>query len=163
MKKTYGTLILFMAITALHMIGCGSISSQSPLMKQQEVENISRMELRNRLTNFTVYFAKIVERAADEIITKSDDPQIKMNALRWKINSIPASHYAFFLNDPMAALIDIATFCIQMDQFFDKGNGKDVFGEYTYIARDASKIIMKELKIIWNRVVVTLEDKLMRK
>jgi len=160
MQSKLITSLLLLLLISLFISGCGSISSQSQLMKEAEVENVSRIELRNRLTNFTVYFAKIVESAADEIIAKSNDPEIKMNALRWKINSIPTSQYALFLNDPMAALIDIATFCIQMNLFFSKGNGKDIFGEFSYIARDASGKIMDELHIIWNRVSTSMEDRL---
>ena len=143
MRKILIVYILLVAVTSAIIMGCGSISSQSQLMEKADVENVSRIELRNRLTNFTVYFAKIVETAADEIIAKSDDPQVQMNALRWKMNSIPASQYALFLNDPLAALMDIATFCIQMEHFFNKGNGKVYFGEYHYIALDASKLVCR--------------------
>jgi len=156
MKKINFTVVSALGIHLL-ITGCGTISHQSKIMEKENVSNISKFELRNRLTNFTIYFAKNVERAADDIILRSDDPRIRMNALRWKINSIPASQYALFLNDPMAALIDIATFCIQMDEFFRVGNGKEIFGNCQEIAIQASTVILKEQKSIWTRISETDE------
>jgi hypothetical protein len=138
-------------VSILIVTGCGTLSRQTELMEQTEDINISAMELGNRLNNFNYRFAAFVENAADEIITQTDDPVIRKNALLWKMNSIPVAQEAIFRDDPMAGLIEISTFSIQMELFFSEGTGRDLFGKLQPIAIDAVHNIQEELREIWKK------------
>jgi hypothetical protein len=125
------------------------------MMEKAETVDISAMELSNRLNIFNFRFAALVESAADEIMTNTDDPLIRQNALRWKMNAIPVAQEAVFRDDPMAALIEITTFSIQMELFFTEANGKDLFGEWQPIAIKAVDRIQDELFEIWKKAIST--------
>jgi hypothetical protein len=142
------SLIVF--LTVFHT-GCGTLSKQSKMMEETESIEISSLELSNRLYIFNFRFAAIVENAADEIIRKSDDPLIRQNALRWKMNAIPAAQEAIFRMEPMAALIEISTFAIKMELFFTEQDGRDSFGRWQHIAIEASNQIEEELIALWKK------------
>jgi hypothetical protein len=139
--------ILAMPATIL-LFSCSTTSTESGMMEKVEGVNMSRTELSIRLNEFGKYFAGRVEEAADEIIKKSDDKKIKMNALEWKINVIPRALESLVIIDPLAAGIDITALCVQMEEFFTTGYGKDLFGDYQYIAIEASKEILSEMEKI---------------
>jgi hypothetical protein len=135
--------ILAMPATII-LFSCTTTSTESGMMEKFEGVNMTQTELSIRLNEFGKYFAGRVEEAADEIIKKSDDRKIKMNALEWKINVIPRSFESLVIIDPLAAGIDIAALCVQMEEFFTTGYGKGLFGDYQYIAIEASKEILSE-------------------
>ena len=134
-------LIYITTILLLLMTGCGTLSRQTEMMEKSDEVDISAMELTNRLNIFNFRFAALVESAADDIMTQTNDPVIRQNALRWKMNAIPVAQEAVFRDDPMAALIEITTFSIQMELFFMEANGKDLFGEWQPLAGEAVKRI----------------------
>ena len=124
---------------------CTTTSTESGMMEQIEGVKMTRAELSIRLNEFGKYFAGKVEEAADEIIKKSDDRQIKMNALEWKINVIPRAFESLVIIDPVAAAIDTKALSVQMVEFFTTGYGTDLFGDYQYIAIEASEEIRNEM------------------
>jgi hypothetical protein len=75
---------------------------------------------------------------------------VKKNALKWRLNAIPAAIQSISILDPVAAGIDIWALCAQQQQFFSDGNGKNLFGKYQYIAVDASTELMDEMKALSN-------------
>jgi hypothetical protein len=119
------------------------------MMEKAENIEISSFELSNRLYIFNYRFSSLIENAADEIIEKSEDPIIRRNALLWKMNAIPAAQEAIFRADPMAALIEISVFSIQMELFFMEESGRELFGPWQSIAVEASQTIEDELIQIW--------------
>ena len=141
-------LILIAVFAAIYFSGCTTTSTESGMMEKVEGVNMTRTEFSIRLNEFGKYFAGKIEEAADEIINKSNDRQIKMNALEWKINVIPKAFESLVIIDPLAAGVDLTALCLQMEEFFTTGYGKNLFGEYQYIAINASKEIMKEVEKI---------------
>ena len=151
MKSTtinlYRLLILTISVS-FYFSACTSVSTESVTMKDLEGVQMTSIELGIRLNEFGKYFAGRVEDAADEIIRNSNDREVKMNALRWKINAIPRSMESLVILDPRAAGIDIYALSGQMLDFFKSGNGKDLFGDYQYIAIRACEDIMNEMERI---------------
>jgi hypothetical protein len=125
------------------------------MMQNTEKVDISAMELSNRLNIFNFRFAALVESAADEIMAQTDDPIIRQNALRWKMNAIPVAQEAIFRDDPMAGLIEITAFSVQMELFFTEAAGRDLFGEWQPIAVDVTFRIQEELVQIWKKAIST--------
>lgn len=142
--------IILMTISVITLIQCGStIPTDTKLMRATENNKISSYELRDRLNVFATRFSNMVERSANQISAQTNDPQIKENALLWKMNSIPAANQAIFLSDPLAALIDISALCIQMRYYLSEGNGQELFGEFQSIAIEASNQLEVDVVKIW--------------
>ena len=123
--------ILFFCMVFVFLIqtyGCYKAPKQSALMKEYGTKGFTALELKIRLNNFAIRFRGNIEKAADEIIAKTEDPKVKKNALLWKIYSITTSQNAIYLADPAAAVLDVWTFCIQMRLFFAEGAGSKAFG-----------------------------------
>ena len=151
MQQSIVSTAMLLSFLTFFQMGCGTLSRQTDLMVKSENIDISSLELSNRLYIFNFRFAAIVENAADEIMQKTDDPVIRQNALSWKMNAIPASQEAIFRVDPMAALIEISTFSIQMELFFTQEGGRELFGPWQSIAINATKRIQDELREIWKK------------
>lgn len=145
--NSFFLIILVFSATILFST-CTTTSTESGMMEKVEGVNMTRTELSIRLNEFGKYFAGKVEEASDEIIKKSDDRKIKMNALEWKINVIPRAFESLVIIDPLAAGIDMTALCVQMEEFFTTGYGKDLFGDYQYIAIEASEEIRNEIEKI---------------
>ncbi len=106
---------------------------------------ISTLELRLTMDDYFRGFARTVTEAADSIIFLSDDYRIDNKALFWKMNAIPVAQGAIFSKDPFAAFIDVSVFSYQMKLYFEKGAGKELFGEHQGIAIRASDKLWREL------------------
>ena len=138
----------YIIIIILFISACMSTSKESTMMTDLEGVKMSQVELGIRINEFGKFFVSTVEESADEIIKYSDNEQIKMNALEWKINAIPQALQSLVILDPFAAGYDIYAFSAQMYEFFKEGNGKNLFGSQQHIAIKASKNILDEVESI---------------
>jgi len=123
-------------------------------MEHFGVEENSR-ELQVLVYSFADGFAGGVEVAADQIYNSSHSGEIRENAVLWKMNAIPVMYKAAFMEDPMGALLNCWTFCIQMRVYFESGAGQETFGEYQSIAVDASKRLEKQATELAERIITT--------
>jgi hypothetical protein len=69
-----------------------------------------------------------VEQAADAIIAGTNDPDVQLAALRWKIEAVPAMRAALFQPDVGAPGLDTLVLCYQMADYFETGPGKQALG-----------------------------------
>ena len=118
---------------------------KSTVTPNRDVVEISTLELRLTMDDYFQGFARTVTEAADSIIYFSDDYRIDNQALFWKMNAIPVAQDAIFSKDPFAAFIDVSVFSYQMNLYFEKGAGKEIFGEHQRFAIRASDKLWKEL------------------
>ena len=118
---------------------------KSTVTPNRDVVEISTLELRLTMDDYFQGFARTVTEAADSIIYFSDDYRIDNQALFWKMNAIPVAQDAIFSKDPFAAFIDVSVFSYQMKLYFEKGAGKEIFGEHQRFAIRASDKLWKEL------------------
>ena len=142
----YYQLLIFAVLTTFLISSCTTIPSESAMMVNLEGVKMSKIELGIRLNEFGKYFAGKVEEGADEIILYSNNRKVKMNALEWKINAIPKALESLVILDPVASGVDIYAFSGQMENFFKNGNGKDLFGDYQYVAINTCEDIMHEVE-----------------
>jgi hypothetical protein len=117
--------------------GCAKQPAQSAMMIQTGDIAISAEELRILVRDLADAYAGVIEEAADEIIARTDDRDVRRRAYIWKIQAIPVAFQAIFLTDPMVALLDTYAFTYQMRLFFQEGPGRDAFGEQQEIAFEA--------------------------
>lgn len=108
-------------------------------------EDLRPEVLHTHLNEFTVIFTGVVEKAADEIAEEADDPDVLRNALRWKIQAVPEAQLAGLRLAPVAGIMDLWTFSVQMHLFFAVGAGREVFGEQQELAVRASQRLRDEM------------------
>lgn len=131
---------------ALGAAGCISAPTKSPLMEQSDkLIDITSVQLRGQLYDFTSRYATVVERAADRIIEASDDPDVRQSALVWKVEAIPQAQQAAFKPDPLAGFFDTAVLCGQMLKFFTAGAGSNLFGDQQQIAIDSAEWLDRDI------------------
>jgi len=142
--------VLLLVVTALATTGCIKTPTKSAMMTDaQDLQDMTTAELRLKVHAFAGRFEKTVEGAADIILEKTDDPAIRRNALKWKLYAIPEIQKAAFHYDPLAGLIDVGALCGQMRQFFEPGGGgEEMFGEWQYVAIEASRRLESEIWVL---------------
>lgn len=118
-----------------------------------ETIEISTLQLRLTMDDFFDRFARTITESADSIISLSRDYNIDKEALFWKMNAIPVAQSAIYSRDPFAAFVDMAVFNYQMKIYYEKGTGKDLFGEFQDIAVRASDSLYKDLMEIARNLV----------
>ncbi|MET2848201.1 chemotaxis protein [Vibrio owensii] len=134
---------LMVACLVLSLSGCSllevKIDSQTvPLTKQE-------LNMRIMTREYAQQFFAQVEQAAD-VLQENYEPSDKVNQsyiLLWKINAEEGLQAAAYQVSPMAALIDTWVFTHQMNQFYSKGAGKDLFA--TGEAKKVSEHLAKEV------------------
>ncbi len=80
----------------------------------------------------------IIEQAADSILEASTNPQVRRNALLWKIAAIPLVQEAALRNDPQVGAVDLLAFTMQQSDYFATGSGRNSFGPQQPIALAAA-------------------------
>ncbi len=116
---------------------CQGLPQQTAFMATATSIAASVGEIRVRAVHLGRQFSMEIERAADSIRAVTDEPSVRRHALLWKMYAIPAAHEAVLLPDPALSIIDVWAFAKQMEQYFDRGAGRDVFGPHQQIALDA--------------------------
>jgi hypothetical protein len=137
---TLPLLLLLTGVLAL-TAGCIKAPQQTGLAAQVKEVDVSGTELRLRTHAHADRAMGVIQEAANQIIARSDDPNVRRNALLWKMNAIPAFQKAAFHYDPLVALIDVRVLTGQMIRFFEEGAGKQAFGEWQGVALKAMQTI----------------------
>lgn len=144
MKSTLGLIVLFAALT----LGCASTPQQTSLMRRTPEVVATATELRIRIRVYAHRYAHVVEDAADQILSGSTDPAVRMAALEWKTKSISQAQTSCYHSDPMAALFDTWALAVQQRVFFETPEYCRRFGEWRSVALAASKQIESEVRDI---------------
>ncbi|WP_215226710.1 hypothetical protein [Echinicola shivajiensis] len=114
---------------------------------------ISPLELRVTMNDFFYKFERTITETADSIIMLSSNPSVDKEALIWKMNAIPVANSAIYNSDPFLGYIDIAVFTYQMKLYFEKGTGKELFGDHQPIALQALDFLWEDLLDIGRNLV----------
>jgi hypothetical protein len=93
-----------------------------------------------------------VEQSADAIIAGTNDPDVQLAALRWKIEAVPALRAALFQPDPAIAALDAVVLCNQMVDYFETGPGKQSLGPAASARAAATS---REMRDELNRVLAS--------
>lgn len=112
------------AVLGACLTGCSLISLKSP------EKPLSTRDLNARILTheYSVRFIAAVAQSADQIAAASSDPEVRRNALRWKIVAASASEHAASQMSPMLALLDAWSLSVQMRDFLSSGAGQSLFG-----------------------------------
>jgi hypothetical protein len=106
------------------LLACSLFSIRMPDKPLPQRELNARMLTRE----FAEKFSATIAVAADNIATRSTDPEVQLNTLRWKLGASKASQHAATQVAPLMALLDTWALTEQMRQFFATGGGANLFG-----------------------------------
>jgi hypothetical protein len=128
---------------------CASCTKKPPtLLDRLEEPKMTGEELRARNYDFVIRFAGRIEEAAYDISTGSQDLRLARFAVVWTSNAVPAALSSAFQADPAAALVDLWALSLQQEQFFDRGGGKDIFGQWQGLVVGTSREILQDVESI---------------
>lgn len=110
-------------------------SSCSLIKIESEQTPLSKTELNTRLLTqaFVKNATETVEINADSILSLSNDINVQINALKWKINIMESLRKVGFQTSPKLALLDCWTMMVSLDSFFNKASTKQLFIPYEEI------------------------------
>src|SRR5262249_29579849 len=80
-----------------------------------------------------------IETSADEIMARSDDPAVRRQALRWKLEAIPAYYQTLFQANSLAAAMDALVLGAQIEDYLTTGPGRDRFGSMQQVALESAQ------------------------
>ena len=119
--------VALMIVTA----GCRSASprtGQVGILHDPNDVKVNREQLRLRVRSLVGPMTGRMESAADEIVESTTSPAVRLAALEWKIDAVPAMRDSLFQPDPYVALVDAWVLVYQMGNYFESGPGKAKLG-----------------------------------
>jgi hypothetical protein len=108
----------------------------------------SAQHMRIRIHALVDPLCGVIEMAADSIAERSSSPEVRREALRWKIDAVPAMREALFRPDPLAAILDAWALSAQMVDYFESGAGKRALGDWSSVAVLASRRLRSEIEAV---------------
>jgi len=127
------------AIATVLSSGCMTAPHRPPLIEEVSRQELTHQEVGYPLFDFVARFSRVVESTADGMVAANPDPQIRRNALLWKINAVPAALLALEHQDHVAMVIDLWVFCLQMTAYLETGAGQGLFGDQQPVAIAAAR------------------------
>jgi hypothetical protein len=128
--------------------GCSLISLKSP------EKPLSTRDLNARILTreFSDHFIATVGQTADEISAGTEDPQTRLNALKWKIAAAAKSQRAASQMAPMMSLLDTWALSVQMSDYLATGTGRTLFGAEQSLAMTLAAELAREAEDLARRL-----------
>jgi len=136
---------------------CKTYQSFDDIRATYPEARISGEELRIRVDELGVRFPIILRIASNEIQAQTGDPEIRRRAVLWEMTATSMIQRAVFYDNPLVALGELWAISVQMTYYFEKGDGKNVFGAYQNTAVSACKGLEAETEKV-ARDVLKPED-----
>ena len=140
----------WVALCCLFLVGAGC--SIAPKRQQTDVRvhaerdiSASFEQARLRVRALVQPMSSVIVASADQILAGTSDPAIRREALRWKIEAVPALREALFQPNPMTAVGDTWVLAFQMTDYFEQGPGAKALGPARGIAVTTSQRLEAEM------------------
>lgn len=128
-----------LAVMALGLVACSmNTRPAQPAVMAHTGVILPPEQLRLRNFQQAAEMAGIVEVAADDILARATELEVRQHALLWKANMITAIENSVIQFDPVISLLDLFALSLQADAFFRTGAGADAFGPQQDRARRAT-------------------------
>jgi hypothetical protein len=142
------------ALLALTGAGCSWMSQPSARQAAKERVEIEAVDkLQASLTQFNDFFQTTVRQAADEIEQSASTRNQRKAALLWKTTMADECRSTAFAASPAAGLVDTWTLCVRMLNYFETGDGKNMFGPGQSTAVEAARKCEERIAQIASSVV----------
>ncbi len=122
--------------------GCRSASprtAQTGVLHDPRDVKVNREQLRLRVRSLVGPMTGRMESAADEIAASTASQTVRLAALEWKIDAVPAMRDSLFQPDPHVALVDAWVLLYQMSDYFERGPGRTRLGPASALAAAACR------------------------
>jgi len=147
-----------LALTMTLQTACSTgAAKQTPLMEEVGVEDVTTRELQVMVYGFGWHCAGTLELAAQKIQDNADSPEVRQNAILWKMNAVPVIYQAVFNNYPLGGLTSVWGFCVQMRMFLTTGAGKNLFGDWQDIAVESARELETAAEELTRSIVVNVD------
>ena len=113
-------------ILALSLASC---TVTQPFQKKKE-SVVTDVQLRTKLLEYVDSFSSIVQRAADTVASRSDDPAVRRTTVAWKLRTIPLCRHIVLDKEPREAFLDLWAMAIQIEDYVTEGEGATRFGGF---------------------------------
>ena len=124
------TVLAFMLLSGT--VGCTMTPSRRATEKDAPIRpedvKVTSEQFRLRMRSLVGPMCGQIEQSADAIIAATPDLKVKLAALEWKMDAVPAMREALFRPDPYSAAFDTAALCMQMIEYFEHGPGREALG-----------------------------------
>ena len=128
----YSLAVLAVVLWSGAVGGCTLTRSRQATEKDAPIRpedvKVTAEQLRLRMRSLVGPMCGEIEQSADAISAGTPDPKVKLAALEWKMDAVPAMREALFRPDPYSAAFDTAALCMQMIEYFEHGPGKEALG-----------------------------------
>ncbi|MFI4869557.1 MAG: hypothetical protein ACHQDD_09430 [Steroidobacterales bacterium] len=123
-----GTLCALLRLAASAAL-LASVASCSLISLKSPEKPLSTRDLNARILTheYSAHFIATVVQTADQISATTQDPAVRLNALRWKIAASDNSERAASQIAPMMGLLDTWALAVQMQQYLAEGAGRHLF------------------------------------
>jgi hypothetical protein len=138
------------SLLGLLISGCSLVSLKSPEHPMSTRDLNARILTRE----YSTHFIATVAESADDIAAHEPDPNVMINALRWKIAVATQSERAATRMAPMMSLLDTWILSAQMKQFLSPGNpGQALFGSRQPDAAMVANGLDAEIETLAHRLI----------
>lgn len=145
---------LIAGLSVLFAAGCSWVSRPTPRQTaKQQIEIEAADKLQSALSQFNDFFQTTVRQAADQIEQTAATRQQRKSAILWKTSMADECRSTTFEASPAAGLVDTWTLCVRMLNYFETGDGKDLFGPGQVTAVDAARKCEQRIAEIASSVV----------
>jgi len=134
-----GDLLAPLLMALLILGGCSTIPPKSDFRTRMDSKTMSAAELDLALFEFVLKTTYAIERAADRIHSRTDEQQVRLRCLEWKLKVPPALRIATLYREPGASLIDLWALTVQMRTYLEFAGGKEYFGSDQEVAVETMK------------------------
>ncbi len=153
--KLFLSKIIFCVGIICLITSCVSLLSLDKHAKIKGDVLLSAPTLRFYLEDFWQKFNNYIQGSADKIASDSSQRTIKQKAIFWKLQIITQGEDILAKENPLGAYLDLGIFCIQMREFFENGEGKQLFELQTIVALETCRQLEKEILEINKKLFVT--------
>ncbi|MEO0795370.1 MAG: hypothetical protein AAFX93_09420 [Verrucomicrobiota bacterium] len=154
LRPLLGALLL---LFALNLTGCRSLIFGQVNERAEMIEGlrVTREQLRLQARATINPITGGIIDTANEIMEQTDDPDVRLAAIKWKATAVPLYRETLFANNPKFAVLDTLALSYQMMDYFENGQGSDDFKSYAPIAYDCTKEIADTIREYMDSVTTT--------
>jgi len=127
-----------LCMTAMLVGTCAKVPQQTSLARVAE-SRIASSHLRAAENALAIAIPGDIETTADEIMARSDDPDVRRQALRWKMEAIPTYYQTLFQGNSLASAMDTVVLAAQVEDYLATGPGRDRFGKMQPVALEGAR------------------------
>jgi hypothetical protein len=144
-------------LLALAIACAGCQSAWQPLFRQGGEAKYTQEQLRADLVSLANNYELQTSAAADKISRGSTESRYREDALLWQMIVLPRVRRLAFLPDPRQGYLAMLVVSAGLRDYFEQGEGKDLFGDQQSIAVDTSRSLEEEAYSVGTRFLTVRE------